>query len=583
MQRPFKIALYLSLLTLITLVLGGVRGEIEDHYEREYENRALFLKVPVRGQRQFIAVRSTGAGLDTSNQSQPLMFKVGDQVRILDVSFENSSVEFEISSIDQTVESKLIFQFPVALTQDFRQRDAFERALEQTFTAGRSYRDLDQAREQFISGRFDDLIQQIATATGTTSEHVIETISEENPRYKEAMQRANEAEGRAAQLTRELEEERQSLRNLQSRVNRLTDEVQSVRAELNSLDEERQQLQQQNQELERRIQSTQREKTALENRIEQLDTEINNIAGQLNIESEGRSQLDQQVKSLGQSISSLQSERQSLNQKLGQVGDELEKLQNDKAALTAELEKEQSHRIRLQSDLAALTSNRDSLEANFLKLRREKQGLESARRLEGNLRLQAVEPENGSTEEIQQFQVFLAEHAIGVLQVQPAETLEEAFKASFRLLSPDTVKFSDEIKALYETLGDQVRVGIRLSSESPLLRVETDDAKTLQSVEPRGQVSWSWQLSGEIEEPERISFVLYFNDVNDHLVSVANRDYLIAPAGLWSGFLHAFSWSSLLVGFLIGLGIMSVVVALRNSSRAPPQGASVRRSGEKQL
>ena len=100
--------------------------------------------------------------IDPGSAASPLLFKVGDQVRITDVSFRNDSVRFKIASLETTVQGEIAFQFPRQLEQDFPQRGNFDVALEATLTEGLSYTDIDSAKEEFITSQFDQFVQQLA-------------------------------------------------------------------------------------------------------------------------------------------------------------------------------------------------------------------------------------------------------------------------------------------------------------------------------------------------------------------------------------------------------------------------------------
>ena len=126
---------------------AGVRREIENWYVQNYENKALFLKIPVRGQRQIVYVGDTQPTLDPGSASSPLRFKVGDHVRITDVSFRNDSVRFKIASLEASGVGEIAFEFPRQLEQDFSQRGNFDVTLEATLTEGLSYTDIDSAKE----------------------------------------------------------------------------------------------------------------------------------------------------------------------------------------------------------------------------------------------------------------------------------------------------------------------------------------------------------------------------------------------------------------------------------------------------
>ena len=59
---------------------AGVGREIQNSYILNYENKAMFLKVPIRGTRQVIHVRVNGNRLDPASITDPLHFKVGDPI-----------------------------------------------------------------------------------------------------------------------------------------------------------------------------------------------------------------------------------------------------------------------------------------------------------------------------------------------------------------------------------------------------------------------------------------------------------------------------------------------------------------------
>ena len=110
----------LPLAALVFLVCLGsldakIGREIRDQYVAKYENRAMFLKVPVRGLRQVVHVDGTGARLDRSNLGEPVNFKVGEQVRITEVNFKDDSVRFKIASIDLVREGELTFLLPAPI------------------------------------------------------------------------------------------------------------------------------------------------------------------------------------------------------------------------------------------------------------------------------------------------------------------------------------------------------------------------------------------------------------------------------------------------------------------------------------
>src|SRR5690606_21707777 len=261
MAKSIEKGLILFLLMLLGMpVFGNVSREIEEQYRQTYLNKALFLKIPIHGSRQVIHIREEGMIMDRSNIGERLRFKVGEQVRITEVKFGGATIEFEVASIDLTQRSRIVFQFLTPLTYTFHQKAHFDDALDNTFTEGISYQDIDAAKESFIKKQFDHLIEQFALTTETSPEFVIQAISEMNPQYQEARREIESARERATQAEQRIEEERQLRQKLQSeleqyrsqvgetqgRIEALNSQLRSLQAEKSNAEKEVSRLQQSN-------------------------------------------------------------------------------------------------------------------------------------------------------------------------------------------------------------------------------------------------------------------------------------------------------------------------------------------------
>ena len=211
---------------------AGVRREIENWYVQNYENKALFLKIPIRGKRQIVHVGDTQPTLDPGSANSSLLFRVGDQVRITNVSFRNDSVRFKIASLEVSGEGEIAFEFPRQLEQDFPQRGNFDLALEATLTEGLSYTDIDSAKEEFIKSQFDQLVQQLARSNNTTNDFVVKTLGEEVSTYRLATSKLEEVE----QI---LLEETEARQQIQSDLARLRAELDQTKTQLSTLQSER--------------------------------------------------------------------------------------------------------------------------------------------------------------------------------------------------------------------------------------------------------------------------------------------------------------------------------------------------------
>ncbi|MGW8181097.1 MAG: sigma factor-like helix-turn-helix DNA-binding protein [bacterium] len=141
LRSPVDVSLLLVFLAIGSVAYSGVSKEMETYYTQTYLNKAIFLKVPVRGDRQTVYVLERGSSLDQSSLGEPLRFKVGEQVRITGLSFKDSSIEFRVSSLDTARKGTVIFRFRNPLRHSFVSRPSFDAALEDSFTEGLSYQE----------------------------------------------------------------------------------------------------------------------------------------------------------------------------------------------------------------------------------------------------------------------------------------------------------------------------------------------------------------------------------------------------------------------------------------------------------
>src|SRR5262245_14125696 len=145
----FRRSVLWVVLVLLTAQVGvaGISRTLQEQYRRRYQNKALFLKVPIFSERHHIAI---GSRLPQPSPSTPPRFKVGDQVRILGIDFGGDEIKFHVGAIAGGVTSEILFKFDGDLAEEFPNRDQFEAALGATFTEGLRYSDLEDAKKGYV-------------------------------------------------------------------------------------------------------------------------------------------------------------------------------------------------------------------------------------------------------------------------------------------------------------------------------------------------------------------------------------------------------------------------------------------------
>lgn len=553
-----------SLVCLTLLLEAGSRREVEDRYVQYYKNKAMFLKIPIRGARQIVFVTDTGPVLDRSNAAAPLAFKVGDQVRITDVNFRGDNARFRISSVDVSRDSEILFQYPGHPGDDPQYQAAFDRALEGSFTEGLSYTEIDAAKEQFIRSQFDHLIQQFATTTGTSREYVIQAISEQNPEYRAAKTAAEEARARVQALEEELRRESAARRQGQTELTTLRRELDQARTALGALQGERDQVASERETAQQQLTQAQTRAREFENRARDYERQVGELVKNLDLHAASS-------ETLGRRLEALTSERATLSERLSQVSSEVETLRRNNQQLSEQLKTTEERRSRLEGDLRALTSDKDSLQANFLETRRQKELLERTEALQSSLRLQS-RLENREEGKFQIADLYLLNHKIGQFEVQVPEQPGKVYPVRFTVNSPDTVEFGEEARRLYRALGEKFQVAAEWHTSSDSLKALLLGEEPLQSLGPRESTEWRWSFTGGLDQPQRVVLRTHLVDEDGQKIMLADQEFMVNPTGVLFWLRQSFSLVSLLAGILLATGVFTVVWGLRGLSRSPSRG-----------
>ena len=573
--QPFDIKLtFLAIfLTSNLAVSAGVRREIESAYVQKYENKAIFLRVPVRGLQQVVFVTAAGPSLNRGNVTESLMFRVGDQVRITEVKFGADYVRFKIASIDLRRASEVVFRFPSRLQENSIQKDSLDRALEYSFTEGLHYAELDSAKEQFVLDEFEKMLQLFARASGSSTDFVRKTISEKNPDYLAVKKEATGLRQKLANVEEELQRQGKARAGLESKLSGLREKLTQSDSRLDSAKMDSRRLSEQNDSLNRQLRQLQETNREYEHRVDEL-------IRTLDVKTTSNADLGKRVEALSTAIQLLREERASLSQKLDQVSEELETFRKKNRQLEAKLRRARQKNTRLSKDLRALTSNRESLEARYLETKKRKEALENADALAQAMRLdKSMEERAEGTYQVAN--LYLLSQRVGTFEVRVPKHPGEACPVQFSAESPDTVQFTEEERTLYEGLGEKLQIETAWSTTSDRLHAELVEKEALQSLAPREKVQWPWRLEGELARPERVLLHIDLISADGEKISLPAQEFVVEPGGMVGQLRQHWSLPSLLAGSLSGIFLFGLLFGFRRRSRSqfsPPSPSSSRSS-----
>ncbi|MDA2939169.1 hypothetical protein MYX75_13030 [Acidobacteria bacterium AH-259-A15] len=544
---------------------AGVRREVEDWYVQKYENKAMFLKVPIRGEQQMVYVRNTGPVLDRRTGNLSLLFKVGDQVRITKVDFKGGSIRFQIASVDLRRESEIIFQFPQQLREGFPQRASFDAALEATLTEGLSYTDIDSAKEKFIKTEFEQLVQHLARSSNTSIDFVFRTLAEKMPDYRLLKDEANEAKSGLQKVEQALREEMKTREQVQAQLGPLKRDLNRAETGLAGLRAERDELSEEVKSLRQQIDQLRSSSGGYEHQIKKL---VEN----LNLKEASTESLGKQVQVLNNSINSLRQDRINFSRKLDDANKQLEDLKKRNEKLSEDLKQTQGEKERLWEDFRTLTSNRKGLEAGYIETKREKEALENTALLSSSLRLERKleKLEQGA---FQMAVLYLLTKRVGTFEIEVPEYPGKTYRVRFFVDSPDTVKFSAEERKLYEVLGEKFKIETTWQSSSDNLKMVLLNTEAIQDVGSREIVEWLWLFQGEISQPERVSLIAYLINSDGRKIFLGSQDFTLKPGELLVRLRHSISPVSLLAGAVLAIAVFGLVFGFGRRSHSSTQKA----------
>ncbi len=550
----------LAALSCALMVPGfaGVTRAIQDEYVRKYLNATYFLKFPLHGARQIMRVRQGGVTPDTSGVSTGLTFKVGQQVRITEVKFSGDSVRFNLNSVQLGRENEVVFRFPRQLEDSFPQRSLFDAALAATFTEGLTNADIDEAKRDYIRREFSRVRSEMANTASVSSDFVLKTVTDEIPGVAQARRDARSATSDLASTRSQLAEEREAREKAEAKLLEVRTDNRESAAVVESLKQEREALVDEKEGLRREV-------DRLEGRGRDYEKQLAELAESLNIGNSSNSDLSRGLKRLNENIENLKSERDRLANDLNTAQADLEDQSTKVTRLTGDLSATRRQRDRLQRSLRDLTSDKNSINSRYLKIQEELETLEKVVDLTNQLRVETRE-----NVEFYVADVYLARHKIGTLEAAPPEIYGADYVVRFSAVSPDTVEFDENERALYETLGDEIAVETSWTTSSGNLEITLDGDAPGRKVAPRESAEWSYRFESAADLPARVTLVATIQGAGENKVPLLIRDFEISPGGFMHSARTTFSWIWLGVGVLGGMVVLAPVLFLRGRQRKTP-------------
>lgn len=553
--------LMILLLCVAAPGFSGVSREIQDQYKRDYENKAMFLKIPIYSEKHFIRISGQNFRVDPGTGTP--RFKVGDQLRVLLVDFAKDEIKFRMGGIAAPGTVEICFAFDANLQDGFPNRDIFDRALRATFTEGLKYADIDEAKRTFVEDQFEQSVRQMAASASINRDSVLRNIAPLVPAYQE-VKRENE------NLKNHLQDVSAQLSQAQSENRKLESEARSQQAEISRLKSANAALQEKIDNSASQISRLGEELRDARGSAQGYQKELANIQRSLNLKIDSARDITAQIVELGQAMKKLQKENDGLTNQIVSLRTNLESQQAANARLTGDNEELKAANKKMQSTIATLTSNKDSLADQYLKLKEAKEKLDDFSRMVAAIRTRIVEEKIERGFSAGKANVYVNNVLLGslnwrlplYLNHRESKNGEVAFAAE----SIDHVRINPEERLLLRTLGDKVKLQVELDSNSSSLVITPEGSEPTREIAERDQSTWRWSIENQGTQDARLFIHARLINKNSQEIPLYQQERVLEASNAVRQVRNYLQPVPLIVGIVLGFLLFGIVGIFRRPS-----------------
>jgi len=538
--------------------LAGVSRVIQDRYRKNYENKTLFLKIPVYGEKAFVYI--SGRNIRAEEAIGQARFKVGDQLRVLGIDFGGDEIRFKLGQLAGGAGlAEVVFKFDSNLLDNFPNSDVFDKALQATFTEGLKYTDLEDAKRGYIEDQFDRSVRETAETAGTNRDVVLKTIAPRVPAYQDAMRDIENLKGRVQELSNQLAQTQSDNRKLDAELRGQVAEVNRLRKENTGLQE--------------KIDTSTAQMTKLGDEIRNFrgltqgyQKELANVQRSLNLRVDASRDLTSQISDLGQMLQKLQKDNSALETQNGSLKQSLDNQQAANVKLLGQNDDLKNSNRQMKDTITSLTSKEDSLARQFLQVKQNRDNLQNLALSVQNLNTKLAEEDSQGGIYTGRYNVYLRDVLLGSLVWRVPDGLsrdqEKTGDVEFNTESVDYVRLSPEERQILRTLGDKLKVKLQLVPESDAVQVTPEKADAVQEIGERDRATWRWKLANRGARDSRVYLSARLVNRNSDEVPLLDAGHLVKSATVGRQFRDYLQPIPLAIGTLIGFlvfGIFSVL------------------------
>ncbi len=539
--------------------LAGVSRAIQEKYRHNYEGKALFLRTPVFAEKKYVDLSGANFRFEP-DPTGAARFKVGEQVRITEVNFGGDDIRFRISAIAGANVAEIVFRFASSLKEDFSESEAFDRALQATFTEGLKYADIEDAKKGYIDDAFERYVRETMALTSTSREAVLKSAAAQLPAYQDALREVEALKSRNQDSSAQLSQ-------LQAESRRMETELKAQQAEITRLRGTNSALQEKIDSSASQLLRLGEEVRSARGTAQGYQRELSNLQQSLNIRVDAARDIGSQIRELTQAVRKIQQEKTSLTAQNSSLTSNVANLETTKNRLTKQVDDLEASVRQKQDLIASLTSKEDSLARQYVQTKQAKENLENVVRTLGDLTSKIEERQVQGGMERVRISIYLKDIPLGSLvyalpeRMSPSE--ETQAEAAFSTESIDYVRVSPEERELLRSLGEKLKVQAQLSSSSPAVSIKPEGEKTLQEVGERDRVDWRWKVSNGGTADASLTLMVQLVNRNSDAIPLLRREQLVTSASLVRQVRESLHPIPLAIGALIGFVLFGIAGVFR--------------------
>ncbi len=547
------------------LGFAGVSRPIQDRYRHNYENKALFLKIPIFAERQYVNI--AGKSIHPEPGTGAPRFKVGDQLRVLGIDFGGDEIKFKLGTISGPMAVEVVFKFDSGLTENFPNSDVFDRALQATFTEGLKYSDLDEAKRAYVEDQFDNAVREIASAAATSREVVLKAMAPHIPAYMDAIRDIENLKARNQDLGGQVGQ-------AQSENRRLESETKSQQAEIAKLRNTNASLQEKIDSSSAQLSRVGEELRDAKGLTQGYQKELASLQRSLNIKVDSGHDLASQIADLGQAMRKLQKDNEALTNQSSSLRTSLENQRIANTRLLGENDDLKSSNKQMRDTINTLTSKEDSLARQYIQLKDTSEKLESVTLAVRNLATRIVEEKTAGGYYFGKANVYLRNTLLGSMEWRIpsnlSHNLEKPGEASFSMESIDYVRVAPEERRILHSLGERLKFQVRLVSPVPTMEVQPGREDAIQEVGERDRATWSWTISNRGTQDARLLLTVHLVNKNSDDIPLMQQDIPIMSASAVRQVRNYLQPIPLSAGVVIGFLLFGIIGIFRRAKSPKP-------------